>query len=547
MNESEIRTALAQPDRVLRELDRLDAEESLHSFTQQHWHVIEPARKFVSGWHIQAICEHLEAVTKGQITRLLINVPPGFTKSLMTNVFWPAWEWGPRNLPAMRYVSASYSSALTIRDNRRCRNLLTSREYTQVWGNRFRLMDDQNAKMKYENDKTGWRIATSVEGLGTGERGDRVTVDDPHNVMEGESEASITRALMWFTEVLPTRMNDPEASAIVVIMQRVSAEDISGYILANDLGYTHLMLPMEYEPERCSYTVVRPSWSSEPPIEARYLPARQIWIPASAEIPDDLKSETDKIMALPVQTVYKQDKRTEDGELLFPTRFPASVVERDKKVMGAYAAAGQFQQRPTPRSGAMFQREWFEIVEEAPRGGQVVRAWDLAGSQKSGSAFTVGVRMRKHRGTFYIEHVVRARATPARVEELIKECARSDQDAQPTRISIPQDPGQAGLSQKMSMAQLLAGFDVRFSPESGDKEVRARALSAQAEVGNVRLVRGTWNRDFLDEISVFPSSKYKDQVDATTRAFNELVKLSSFDNSTVPAGIQVGAASMEPA
>src|SRR5262249_34997198 len=155
------------------------------------------------------------------ITRLLINIPPGAMKSLTTNVFWPAWEWGPRDLAHMRYIGASYSHDLTIRDNLRCRRLIESYVYQRLWGGRFRLNDDQNAKVRFANDRTGFKLATSVGGLGTGERGDRFIIDDPHNLVDGESEAKRDSTLAWFSEVVPTRLNDPESSAIVIIMQRV--------------------------------------------------------------------------------------------------------------------------------------------------------------------------------------------------------------------------------------------------------------------------------------------------------------------------------------
>ncbi len=182
---------------LLDELDRLDSGESLRSFIEYVWDIIEPGRTYVPGWHIDAICEHLEAVTSGEIIRLLINVPPGAMKSLTTDVFWPAWEWGPKNMPGMRYVSSSYSQDLTIRDNRRTRNLIQSSRYQAAWGDRFQLTTDQNAKTRFDTDKMGFKIATSVGGLGTGERGDRFIIDDPHNVKDGESDAKRGEALLY--------------------------------------------------------------------------------------------------------------------------------------------------------------------------------------------------------------------------------------------------------------------------------------------------------------------------------------------------------------
>ncbi|MHA1859152.1 MAG: phage terminase large subunit [Candidatus Thorarchaeota archaeon] len=465
------------PATALRALDRADSESSLREFIKLSWPILEPGRDFVMGWHIDAVCDHLEAVTNGEITRLLINVPPGCMKSLSTEVFWPAWEWGPKGMPSTRYVSASYSNDLTVRDNRRCRNLIKSDWYQSLWGKEFNLVGDQNAKMRFDTNYAGFKIATSVGGLGTGERGDRFIIDDPHNIKDGESDAKRMAALLWFTETVPTRMNDPEKSAIVIIMQRVHDQDISGLILEKDFGYDHLMIPMEFEPDRKCFTCIG-----------------------------------------------FEDPRTEDGELMWPERMTEEVLERDKKVMGEYAVASQFQQRPAPRGGGMFKKEWFEVInaDQLPIGREVVRGWDLAASDVHTASYTAGVKISRCRdGFFYVEDAVRAQESEHKVERLILNTA--SQDGYQTRISGPQDPGQAGKAQAKYYIRQLAGFNVRFTPETGDKITRATPLAAQAEAGNVKLIRGLWNEDYLDELSTFPFGKFDDQMDASSRAFNELI------------------------
>jgi hypothetical protein len=140
----------------------------------------------VEGWPLDAICLHLEGVTFGDITRLLINVPPGFMKSLLTDVFWPAWEWGPMNMPHLRYVAFSYSDTITTRDNNKMVRLVTSPGYRQLWGDRFTMA--KTGERRIDHNMTGFKLATSVGGVGTGERGDRVILDDPHNVIQAESQ-----------------------------------------------------------------------------------------------------------------------------------------------------------------------------------------------------------------------------------------------------------------------------------------------------------------------------------------------------------------------
>jgi hypothetical protein len=145
---------------------------TLSAFVRLAWHVVEPARPYIHGWHVDCKSDHLEAVSNGSINRLLINEPPGVMKSLLSSVFWQAWEWGPFGMPSHRFIGFSYDTALSTRDALRCRRLIQSDWYQSLWGDRFKLLDDQNAKTRYENDQTGFRLSDYVGG-GTGDRGDR--------------------------------------------------------------------------------------------------------------------------------------------------------------------------------------------------------------------------------------------------------------------------------------------------------------------------------------------------------------------------------------
>lgn len=468
---------------ALRALDKLDAETSLIDFIRLMWPVLEPGTPFIDGWAVRAVCEHLEAVTAGEINRLLINVPPGCMKSLTTNVFWPAWEWGPKALPHVRYVAAAYAESLTLRDNRKCLALIKSEPYQELWGDRFELDPDEQSKHKFSNRDMGFKLATAVGGSATGERGDRVIIDDPHNVKDAESEAKLAEALYWFTEVMPSRVNS-EKSAIVLIMQRVNESDIAGLILEQELGYEHVCLPMRYE--------------------------------------HDHPTKTDT-------TIKFVDPRKEDGELLWPELFPKTRVDRDEKVMrawgGEYAIAGQHQQRPAPRGGGMFQEKDFVIIEakDVPDSGHVVRGWDLAATKDGRAAWTVGLKMRRTRdGNLYIEDVERLRGTPSEVDAAILKCAKAD--GLRCTQDLPQDPGSAGKVVKAHLAILLEGFTFHITTESGSKVDRAKPLASQAEAGKIHLVRAPWNRPFLAEACVFPAGKFLDQIDAGSRAYARLLK-----------------------
>ncbi len=209
---------------------------------QQAWPIVETA-EFIYNWHIQAICEHLEAVTRGEIPKLLINVPPGCSKSLLVSVFWMAWEWV--NDASVRWFFASYDQRLSTRDSVKCRALINSPWFQENWGDRFQLTGDQNQKTYYENTKGGYRLATSVGGHGTGEHPDRIVIDDPHDVRGAESDAERQSVSDWLDLTMTTRGVSRNARR-VIIMQRLNASDLSGHVLAQG-GWEHIMLPMRYE------------------------------------------------------------------------------------------------------------------------------------------------------------------------------------------------------------------------------------------------------------------------------------------------------------
>lgn len=468
------REARRERERIAKDAEAIRARcVRLSGFVKEAWHVLQPETPYVHGWHIDAICGHLEAISDGRINRLLINVPPGTMKSLLVSVFWPAWEWTTR--PSLSYLTTSYSEGYVKRDSRRMRDLVGSEWYQSLWGDKVRLA--RTAEISFENTARGFREGKPFASL-TGGRGDRVIIDDPHSTETAESQTERDNTARIFRESVPTRLNDPVRSAIVVIMQRLHEADISGQILALKLGYVHLMLPMEFEPERACAT-----------------------------------------------SIGFRDPRTADGELLFPERFPREVVERDKVPMGSYAVAGQFQQRPTPREGGMFKRSWFEgkFIGAAPEGTRWVRHWDLAATAKKTAARTAGVRLgRTPDGKFIVGHVVTTQAEGPDVRKLIKATAESDGRA--VEISLPQDPGQAGKVQAADMVAMLAGFVARAEPETGDKAMRAEPFSAQCEAGNVLIVKGAWNEAYLDELCLFPGGSFKDQVDASSGAFGRLAQ-----------------------
>jgi predicted phage terminase large subunit-like protein len=460
--------------------------DSLAGFVREAWHILEPTQRYVHNWHIDAICQHLEAVTAGRVNRLLINVPPGSSKSLIVSVMWPAWEWGPKGLRSLRYLATSFNEGPVKRDTRKHRDLTISDWYRQLWPD---VVLTRTGETSFANSSTGTREGVAFGSL-TSQRGDRLIIDDPHSTETAESEAERTATTRKFREGATNRLNDQDKSAIVVVMQRLHEEDISGVIEKFAMGYVHLMLPMEYEPER----------------------ARE-------------------------NAIGFADPRGDDGELLDPERFPRHVVEGLKRDMGSYAFAGQYQQRPTAREGGLFKRAWFRFVGEVPAGSRKrVRAWDWAATKKTTTNrpdWSAGVRVsRGSDGMFLIEHVQRFQGSPMEVQATTKAVAVSDGTS--TTVRITQDPGQAGKAQVETAIRDLAGFSVVSKPATGDKATRATPAAVQCEAGNVAILRtgdedrDAWIEPFLAEVTLFPAGAHDDQVDAFADAINELALGSSY-------------------
>ncbi len=455
------------------------ARKSFYEFVRQGWAEVEAAT-FVDNWHVGAICEHLQAVTTGQIQKLLINVPPGMGKSLLTSVFWPAWEWALD--PTVRWLFASYDQRLSTRDSVRCRALISRAWYLSRCLHQFSLSGDQNQKTYYETDQGGYRLATSVGGHAGGEHPDRIVCDDPHNVEQVESVVERQAVLDWWDLTMSTRGVSRRARR-VIIMQRLHEDDLSGHVLREG-DWVHICLPMRYERERMALTPL--GWS---------------------------------------------DPRTEEGTLLCPRQFSEASIARMEKSLGSYGAAGQLQQRPVPREGGMFKETYFnQRVKAAPYQARRVRYWDRAATQ-DGGCYTAGTLLaRSPEGNWYVENVVHGQWEPDTRDEHILAAARRDRNRYGPKhepvIYIEHEPGSSGVDAYKYTARKLAGFVVRSDHPTGTKEVRAEPWASQCAAKNVFLVEdGTWDiPGWIAEHCLFPLGKLKDRVDSASGAFAKLVK-----------------------
>jgi predicted phage terminase large subunit-like protein len=462
-------------DHVERELCR----RSLAQFIRRAWpHIISD--QYQHNWHIDAVSEHLEAVARGDITRLLINIPPGTSKSTVVGVMFPAWLWGPYGQPGHRYIGAAHEQGLAVRDNRLMRNLVTSDWYQRLWP--LAMTGDQNEKLYFENEKRGFRQACAVASM-TGRRGHTIAWDDPLSPEKAHSPPARETAIRVLSETVPTRLNDPAKSAIIVVMQRLHERDPSGHIIAGDLGYEHLCIPMEFEPARRCTTSI--GWT---------------------------------------------DPRKSDGELLDPVRFPPDVIARDKRAMGEYAWAGQMQQRPSPLGGGIFKDEWWQYWAAQPSIQWRTIYADTAQKTKEQNDYSVMQCWGKSRlGQAVLLDQIRGKWE---APELLTQARafwtkHNHVQGQGTlrALRVEDKASGTGLIQTLKRE----GVPVLGIQRNVDKIVRAYDAAPLVQSGNVLLPRDApWLSDFLAEASSFPNGAHDDQLDPMMDAIADILRVEQF-------------------
>jgi predicted phage terminase large subunit-like protein len=490
------RLPLPTLEQIERELARRKAVASLAEFFRQGWHVLEPDTELVWNWHIDAVCEHLEAVAAGKIRRLVINIPPGHLKSLLCSVFFPAWQWLHR--PGWRVLTCSYDMGLATRDSVRSRDLITSDWYQQTFAPEWSLKSDQNVKSYYENDRTGFRFCMATGSAATGYRGDCVVIDDPLNKRDKHSDAAIEESRRFVQEIVPTRLNDKKSDPIVLVMQRLHERDATGVMLRQG-GWDHLCLPSEFVPDRkCSTSI---GWS---------------------------------------------DPRTTDGELLFEGKFPADVLSEDKLNLGGAGFAGEHQQDPRPTGGGIFKEWWWcfwypadvepppALIWKKPDGtlveatqaplpkafDRISDSWDLAFKGASDNDRVAGQRWATVGANAYlIDRVCDTLDFVATVAAIRLFASRPP--GAPEKLVEDKANGPAIMSM---LHDEIPGL-VPVEPKGG-KLVRAHAVSPYVEAGNVWLPHPAlfpWVHDYLDELGKFPRGQHDDEVDSTTQALSRLL------------------------
>jgi predicted phage terminase large subunit-like protein len=460
----------------------------LYEFMRVAWHQVEPTSPFVGNWHLENVCSHLEAVSRGEILNLVINIPPGTGKSLTTNVFWPAWEWIQR--PHTKWIYGSFDAGLVYRDANKTIDLLRSDWFVDRWGHRLNATG-KLAVAYHSNLSGGFRFSTSPGGKGTGRHGDIFVCDDPIKPKDALGGVTLTRNALrrasdWLSGTMSTRRADAARFRRVLVMQRLHEEDPAGEAIASG-DYVLVRLPMRYEKDN------------------------------------------------PCVTNWGFDPRKEEGELLFPARFPESAVKDLEKSLHQNAAA-QLQQRPTRQGGGIFKRVWWRFwhTEEGvpeycfpgdtptgrmcrvlPDCGLDIQSWDMAFKGTSESDYVAGGVWRSNEDFYLLDQVCEHLDFPESIQAMRHLSAKH-----PTAYDkLVEDKANGPAIEAMLRGELPG---ITLVTPMGGKEARANAGAVLIASGRVYVPHPSIAPfdvlAYLAQHERFPRGKNDDMVDQTSQA-----------------------------
>lgn len=464
-------------------------------FVRQAWPLVEGNRPFKWNWHIEALCDHLQALYDRKLGKhkLLANVPPRTSKSTILSVMFPCWVWTQN--PNLSFVFASYSFNLARDHAYKRRAILDSSWFRDRWGHVVQMSEDRNNIAEMSNRQHGTMYTTSTDGTTTGKGGDILILDDPNSAEEMESEVQRASVLRFIDVTWSTRMNDPANYLEILIQQRTHVDDVTGHVLKkNPDEWCHFKVPMEYDPDR---RCVTPIWA---------------------------------------------DPRTFKGELLDAERFPKAFVDQKRRDLGPYFYAGQYDQEPAPAEGGIIKRSWilhYEVKEGRlclPKDEYKIDPMncvrfctvDLATSKKDTDKadpdYTVIAAwcvFHSHRGTLILLlDLVRERLAGPDIEKKIE---AMDQVWKFSVLAIETIGFQLNIAQQL----LSKGYRVREVSSSLDaiyridKDKVARAYGATPLMADGRFYTptyATWLGEYIHELIRFPAAGHDDQVDVTSIA-----------------------------
>jgi len=441
-------------------------EDNFYEFVKEAWRIVD-GDKFIPTYHIQVICEHLQAVANRDIIRLIINIPPAFAKSLIVSVLFPAWLWARD--PSWKILSGTSSRSNAHRDTVKSRDLIKSEWFQYFFGSGFSLAGDQNEKSYYKNDKFGHRVSFSTTSGYTGLRCNFLLLDDALSIVDQYSELKINFVNENMGPGLITRLNDQHNDPAVVMGQRLRSKDLTGFLQAKG-GWETLSLPLEFEESRRCKT-----------------------------------------------SIFTDSRK--EGELLWPERWTKEKVEQTKKTMGSRSYAAQYKQNPVDEEGGIIKPKWFKYYKQAPEFTMVVDSWDTAFGEKETNDYSVCTTWGISQNKLCLLNVFRERVGMPMLKRAIIDIHNKYGSNQ-----ILIEDAASGKPAKQELA-FMTTLPIKLIKPVSSKISRAHAAAPTIEAENMYLPEeATWLYDYVQELAEFPASAHDDQVDSTTQFINHHTK-----------------------
>lgn len=415
-------------------------------------------------WHIYAISSALEEVINGNIKRLIINIPPRYLKSFCVSVSFPTWILG--KWPNKRIVIASYSEKLAIKHSLDSRLIMRSNWFKNLFPNCI-LSRNQNEKYKFSTTMNGYRFATSVGGTLTGEGGDILIIDDPHNPQQVLSNKYREKTLNWYSNTFSSRLDDKKNGVIIIVMQRLHPNDLTGYLLEKDKnGWFHLNLPVYFE----NYTEIK---------------------------------------------VGKFEKIILPGEYLFPERENKDEIEKIKKDMGSYFFNAQYLQKPMLNTNSIFKKEWLYKYQNDYNYNNIYLSFDTAIKTGIKNDPTVCTIWGEYENKYYLIDTFRKWLE---YPELKNETIKLINKWQPNAVLIEDKASGQSLIQDLRKELKINIIAIKAIK---DKITRFASVTPMFESRRVFIKQNDiWLFDYEYELLAFPNGQYDDQVDSTSQFLN---------------------------
>ena len=506
---------------------KAEAEQDLFAFVRMFWRVLEPEKPLTEGWLLELMCDVMMAVSDGHMNRVCINVPPGSGKSQLLNVFFPAWEWGPQDKPHLRYLSVSYSTVVPERDNIRFARLVNDPVYQKCWGDRVRLL--REGAEVVENNRTGWKRVSSTGGSITGQRGDRLLLDDLNNPQDVESEAVRGTTIRFVREIMPDRLNDLDDSAIINLQQRTHEDDATGTLLKHGQGYQFVCVPMEFDPLRIFPVTLRSDRDGNP---------TQVWTDPRA-----LDGDGNQLRGLytnargEIAVRMGSPMAQAEGALCWPERFSPEAVAKLKAEKGSYGWDSQYQQFPGVRGGGIIRRDWWRIWPDDvwPEFGTVIVSVDTATEEGPKNDWNACTAWGAFAGEAGEPQLMLIDAWKARcpLAELVEKVAVTCRRRRADYLLIEHKTRGRDLHDEIARIYQTAAWRTELVKAEVSKVARLKAVSGLFS-GDYRTDPATgvggfsggmvfapdkdWAQEVIDNVGSFPYAEHDDYADAVAHA-----------------------------